>query len=118
MVLPVPFWTFGYIYSSNGSTPSVGATVLLYGSLDSGNTTSVTGGFYQYNIQNVCNDGDTITVSGSKGANEGSDSFVLDVSDSSTQQNVTYDGVVAAAGAISFIGDGTLTFSGTGTITI
>jgi len=94
MTLPVGSWVYGYIYQNNGVTGQVGATVNIVDQTNgqgTATTTTITDGFYQINIQNYVDDGDTIQVSAIYGGETNSDTFTLNIVDAAKSMNLTLE---------------------------
>lgn len=88
MPLPVPYFVYGYIYESDGSTPVDGATISVSATGGSDTDISDSNGKYQIEISQISSDGDTITVSTTYGVGA-SDTFTLDLADMVKQMDLT-----------------------------
>ena len=81
MTLPIPFPVYGYVYNSNGDklTDVTITAESLTNPQGSETGTSDANGVYYIPLTDICNDGDTIQVSGDYKGEDLITTFVLDV---------------------------------------
>jgi len=82
--LPIPYYVFGIITDSNGSSVGAGVTVTATDNTNSGSSTDDTdsNGAYSINLADIstCQDGDSITISCTHNGETNSSTFTLDIS--------------------------------------
>ena len=91
MALQDPFMVYGYVKDKYGVGIS-GAIVDIIATRGTGEpyqgyerTVTIENGFFQVNIQNICDDGKEIRISSIKGSSGNSTSFILNVDEYAKQ---------------------------------
>jgi len=109
MTLPVPYFVYGVIKVDD--VEQVGATVAV----STEETTTIAGGVYQVNIQDVATDGGLVTVTATYNGYSTEDSFTLDLSDPFKELDLN---IITIIEGFSIYGNKLLTIYGSKPLTI